>query len=197
MSELYKKLRKVQQELKVPKNQYNDFGGYSFRSCEDILEAAKPILAKYDLAIRISDEVVVKGDRNYIKATVMIMDTETGDSTTNSAFAREAESKKGMDPSQITGAASSYARKYALNGIFAIDDTKDADVTNKHNSEQTKEQIIDKIRKYFGSNGTHKIAQQKVKQGLEGAGLGDDLKNITKLDKENLQAILSAIEEEV
>ncbi|WP_292487058.1 ERF family protein [Methanohalobium sp.] len=135
MSEVYKKLIQVQNNLKVPKNQYNDFGGYSFRSCEDILEAVKPILAEYNMGMKVGDELVMKGERYYIKATVTIIDLDSGDMVTNMAYARETESKKGMDKSQITGTASSYARKYALDGMFALDESKDADATNKHGEE--------------------------------------------------------------
>lgn len=125
--ELIKKLRKVQQELKSPKNQYNSFGNYNYRSCEDILEAVKPLLG--DLILTISDEIINVGNRNYIRATAQIRDEETSKETTG--IAREAEDRKGMDDSQITGATSSYARKYALNGLFLIDDNKDSDTTNK------------------------------------------------------------------
>lgn len=116
---------KIQNELKAPKGQFNKFGKYNYRSCEDILEGLKPLLEKYDAYINISDEIVQIGDRYYVKATASIMSGETGWAST--AYAREAENKKGMDESQITGSASSYARKYALNGLLAIDDTKDAD----------------------------------------------------------------------
>lgn len=119
------KLVGIQTELKAPKNQFNKFGGYKYRSCEDILEAAKPHLKKYKMALTISDEIVNIGDRIYVKATARVEDGSRAMEV--SAFAREPESKKGMDDSQITGTASSYARKYALNGLFAIDDTKDAD----------------------------------------------------------------------
>ena len=128
--ELHKKLAEIQQKLKAPKNQMNKFGGYAYRSCEDILEAVKPLLG--DLSLIISDEMVVLPDYNnaryYVKATAVISDGEH--SISNTAFAREEESKKGMDASQLTGSTSSYARKYALNGLFLIDDTKDADATN-------------------------------------------------------------------
>lgn len=130
MENLVTKLIKVQSTLKAPKNQRNTFGGYNYRSCEDILEALKPLLAENGLILTISDEIVMLGNRYYVKAEACITDGET--KITNSAFAREAESKKGMDDSQITGAASSYARKYALNGLLCIDDTKDADATNDH-----------------------------------------------------------------
>lgn len=129
---VYEQLLKIQKELKAPKNQKNNFGNYNYRSCEDILEAVKPMLGECTLTI--TDEVVLLGDRYYVKATATLFDGET--KMSNSAYAREAETKKGMDESQITGAASSYARKYALNGLFAIDDTKDADTQD--NREETK-----------------------------------------------------------
>ena len=119
-------LKKIQAELKAPKGQFNSFGKYNYRSAEDILEAVKPLLSKHDALLILSDEVVEIGGRVYVKATAKI--TDNSDKTIEiSAFAREAEKKSGMDDSQITGTASSYARKYALNGLFLIDDTKDAD----------------------------------------------------------------------
>ena len=127
---VYEKLIAIQSELKAPKSQYNNFGKYAYRNCEDILEALKPILKEHKSTIYISDEIVTVLERFYIKATVTFIDAETGESITNTAYAREEESKKGMDGSQVTGASSSYARKYALNGMFAIDDTKDSDFTN-------------------------------------------------------------------
>ena len=132
MSELHikEKLIKIQSELKAPKGQFNKFGNYNYRNCEDILEALKPILKNVQAVITITDELVNIGDRYYIKSTVTLSDLEGEISTTS--YAREEETKKGMDASQITGSASSYARKYALNGLFAIDDTKDADATNGH-----------------------------------------------------------------
>ena len=129
---IYTKLMNVQNELKVPKNNKNTFGNYKFRNAEDILEALKPLLKKYNATVIITDDVVTTGDRYYIKATVKFIDTETGETIETSALAREDETKKGFDASQITGSTSSYARKYALNGLFAIDDTKDSDTTNKH-----------------------------------------------------------------
>lgn len=130
-------LQQIQQELKAPKNQRNNFGGYNYRSCEDIVEALKPILAKHGAAIVLSDEIVEIGGRVYVKATATLKTDK--DSISVTAFAREPESKKGMDESQITGAASSYARKYALNGLFGIDDTKDADsMDNRATFEQPK-----------------------------------------------------------
>jgi hypothetical protein len=130
------KLVKIQAELKAPKNQVNSFGKYKYRSAEDIIEAVKPILYKYETALLISDEVVQIADRVYVKATAMLID-ETNEEIPVKVYgwAREEDVKKGMDAAQITGSASSYARKYALNGLFAIDDTKDADATNDHKDE--------------------------------------------------------------
>ena len=121
------KLMKVQTEIKAPKNLYNSFGKYKYRNAEGICEAVKPFLSKYSLFLTLEDDVIIVGDRIYIKATAVLSDTETDNSIEVSALAREAETKKGMDESQITGTASSYARKYALNGLFLLDDTKDAD----------------------------------------------------------------------
>ena len=130
------KLVNIQAELKAPKNQVNSFGKYKYRSAEDIIEAVKPILFKHQTALLISDEVVQVADRVYVKATAMLID-ETNEELPIKVYgwAREEEVKKGMDAAQITGSASSYARKYALNGLFAIDDTKDADSTNEHKDE--------------------------------------------------------------
>ena len=131
MMKLYEKLERIQQELKAPKGQYNDFGKYSYRSCEDIFEAVKLLLLKYGVVLQTTDELVQIGERYYIKATAILTDVDGNQQITNTAYAREEETKKGMDGSQITGASSSYARKYALNGLFLIDDTKDSDTTNK------------------------------------------------------------------
>ena len=138
---IYDKLAKVQLELKAPKSQYNSFGKYNYRSCEDILEAAKPLCVANGLVLTISDEIVQVGTRIYVKATASVTDGEGTVST--SGMAREAEGKKGMDESQLTGATSSYARKYALGGLFALDDTKDADATNKHDKAQA---VVDKAK---------------------------------------------------
>ena len=127
---IHSKLLEIQTVLKAPKGQYNSFGKYNYRSCEDILEAVKPLCKSNNCLLVISDEVVNVGNRNYVKATITLTDLDTAEVITNTALAREEETKKGMDGSQITGASSSYARKYALNGLFAIDDTKDSDATN-------------------------------------------------------------------
>ena len=136
-------LCKIQQELKAPKGQYNSFGKYKYRSCEDIVEAVKPILAKLDLALVLNDEVVCLGDRFYIKAEAIITGSK-GVVASAFGFAREPLAKKGMDESQITGTSSSYARKYALNGLLAIDDTKDADTDQHHNQVEQKTPRINK-----------------------------------------------------
>lgn len=125
----------VQNELHSPKSQTNAFGKYNYRSCEDIVEAVKPLLAKHDCHLNITDEIVMLGDRFYVRATASVM-SGTEAIATSSAYAREAFSQKGMQESQLTGATSSYARKYALNGLFAIDDTKDADSADNRNYEQ-------------------------------------------------------------
>ena len=125
---LYEKLINIQSKLKAPKGQYNSFGKYSYRSCEDIFEAVKPYLSKEQISLILSDDLVLIGDRYYVKATATLTDGE--ETITNVAYAREEDTKKGMDGSQITGASSSYARKYALNGLFLIDDVKDNDTTN-------------------------------------------------------------------
>lgn len=138
------KLLNIQQELKAPKSQRNDFGNFSYRSCEDILEAVKPLLKANNCVLTISDELVNIGERYYIKATATLSSAEEmGGIISNSAYAREPAEKKGADLSQITGACSSYARKYALNGLFCIDDQKDADTTNngKKDAKATKTQI--------------------------------------------------------
>lgn len=133
MKEIVKKLINIQSKLKAPKSQYNKFGNYAYRNAEDILEAVKPLLAENGLYQTINDDVVCVGGKNYVKSTVSVSDgTET---VSASAMAREPGEQKGMNDSQITGSSSSYARKYALNGMYAIDDTKDADFTNTHGKE--------------------------------------------------------------
>ena len=137
----------IQNELKAPKGQFNSFGRYKYRSCEDILEAVKPLLHKYSCSLNISDEVVMVGDRFYIKATATLR-KDTGEVVSSSvAYAREDEAKKGMDGAQVTGAASSYARKYALNGLFCIDDTKDADTDEYTKNTKPEEEPAEKDKK--------------------------------------------------
>ena len=133
---IYEKLLFVQNELKAPKDKRNDYGGFNYRSCEGILEAVKPLLQEQELMLTIKDEVVNIGDRYYVRATVLLDDISSNGEIAVTALAREEEAKRGMDASQITGTASSYARKYALNGLFLIDDTKDADTDEFHRTTQ-------------------------------------------------------------
>jgi len=134
-------LLKIQSELKAPKGQYNSFGKYKYRSCEDILEAVKPLLVKYDAVLTISDEIVEIGGRVYVKAVATLRCGEN--CYTNTAYAREPAEKKGMDEAQVTGTASSYARKYCLNGLFLIDDTKDADTDENYIQTRGAERITE------------------------------------------------------
>ena len=145
----YEKVQKIQEELKAPKNQFNKFGNYAYRSCEDIYNAVKPLLAKYGLVLTVTDELVLIGERYYIKATATLQENAIL-YIKNVAYAREEETKKGMDGSQITGASSSYARKYALNGLFLIDDVRDSDVTNTHGKEYVNDEVNKKTyRSWF------------------------------------------------
>lgn len=132
---VYQKLMRVQSKLKAPKNQFNKFGNYSYRSCEDILEGLKPLLKEVGAVLIINDEVVNIANRFYIKATASFISIDDGEKVISSALAREEEERVKFDPAQLTGSVSSYARKYALNGLFAIDDTKDSDSTNKHDKD--------------------------------------------------------------
>lgn len=142
-----KKLVAIQSKLNAPKTQINKFGWYKYRSCEDILTAVKPLLEEQGVALVISDDIVQHEDRYYVKATCMLVDSESWEVIASStALAREAEDKKWMDVSQITGAASSYARKYALNGLLCIDDTKDADATNKGETYSSLKQKIESCK---------------------------------------------------
>ena len=144
---IYEKLMKVQQELKAPKGQYNSFGKYKYRSCEDILEAVKPLLKENKLVLTLTDSVIPASEtRFYVKATAKLIDIEAEDSVIeNTAFARESLEKKGMDDSQITGTASSYARKYCLSGLLLLDDTKDAD-TDEYHEQTNQKKLITKTQ---------------------------------------------------
>ncbi|HFL3559226.1 TPA: ERF family protein [Clostridioides difficile] len=139
---VYIKLVNIQSTLKAPKSQFNSFGKYNYRSCEDILEGLKPILKEEKALVILDDKVVQIGTRFYVEATATLIDAETGEKVSAKALAREDETKKGMDLAQVTGSVSSYARKYALNGLFCIDDTKDSDATNTHGKEQKKEKLV-------------------------------------------------------
>lgn len=157
---IYAKLRVIQLSLIAPKNQYNNFGKYNYRSCEDILEGLKPCLQETNTAVTVNDEIRQVGDRFYVMATATLFDCETGESVSNTAYAREEESKKGMDASQVTGATSSYARKYALNGLFCIDDVKDADTRDNRQEEAKKQQDEEQEQKKIENS---PISEVKVK----------------------------------
>lgn len=157
---IYAKLSVIQLNLIAPKNQYNSFGKYNYRSCEDILEGLKPCLQETKTAVTVNDEIRQIGDRYYVMATATLFDCETGESVSNTAYAREEESKKGMDASQVTGATSSYARKYALNGLFCIDDVKDADSRDNRQEEAKKQQKEEQEQKKLENS---PISEVKVK----------------------------------
>lgn len=199
---IYSALNYIQSNLKAPKGQFNSFGKYHYRSCEDILEGVKPHLKETNTCLVISDEIVTIGDHNYIKATATLYGADGG-AVANSAFAKEPLDKKGMDPSQITGATSSYARKYALNGLFCIDDTKDADIdAYTANTTQTKvkakapetNSIKEKRIKeeYFNS-----IKQQMGIKGIDNKTIGEQMmkmfgkQNSKTLSEEELKALLN------
>ena len=175
---LTEKLRNIQKELKAPKGQYNSFGKYAYRSCEDIFEAVKPLLDKNGLILRMTDSLEYIGDRYYIKATAILTD---GDSfIENVGYAREEETKKGMDGSQITGASSSYARKYALNGLFLIDDVKDSDSTNKGDAElKDRTKLLASIKKLMSEK---KVLPNEISEKFD--------KNSADMSDEELQEVI-------
>ena len=186
MKEINIKLMNIQQELKAPKGQYNDFGKYAYRSCEDILEAVKPLLKKEKVVLTISDELQYIGNRYYIKATATLIDTESEAIISNSAYAREEETKKGMDGSQITGASSSYARKYALNGLFGIDDNKDSDTTNIQSKEEKEDKKaspkqIELIQKYYQGENLTKLLEVNNLENLEDMSINKASEILSKL----------------
>lgn len=186
MKEINIKLMNIQQELKAPKGQYNSFGKYAYRSCEDILEAVKPLLKKEKVVLTISDELQYIGNRYYIKATAMLIDTESEAIISNSAYAREEETKKGMDGSQITGASSSYARKYALNGLFGIDDNKDSDTTNIQSKEEKEDKKaspkqIELIQKHYQGENLTKLLEVNNLEKLEDMSINKASEILSKL----------------
>lgn len=168
---LYEKIIKVQRELVAPKSNYNSFGKYKYRSAEDILEAVKPLNAEQGLLLTITDEPVLIGEWHYIKATATLTDGEQ--TQTVNAFARESEDKKGMDHSQVTGTASSYARKYALNGLYLIDDTKDADTdeyanqSGKENGQKASEKQLNLVNKLLNEKVSEKYSYDQLHQGIK------------------------------
>ena len=170
---LLEKLMNIQTELQAPKGQFNSFGKYNYRNCEDILEALKPSLKKHNCVVTLKDELVMIGDRYYVKATATIKDAEGEGVESTVAYAREEESKKGMDGSQVTGASSSYARKYALNGLFAIDDNKDSDSTNTHGKDKSSDKDYKPVE--------NKLSDAQVKRGYAlGFKAGFDKANVDK-----------------
>ena len=168
------KLAEIQQALKAPKNQKNSFGGYNYRSCEDILEAVKPLLD--GCALVLQDEIVEVGGRVYVKATAQLLGGEDGPYEAT-AYAREAETKKGMDDAQITGSASSYARKYASNGLFCIDDTKDADATNDHGRATQRQQRAPKKQGVQKVNAKKQLSPELAKAKSDFALWLDELRD--------------------
>tara|TARA_R100001510_G_scaffold3169_1_gene2491 strand:- start:11896 stop:12483 length:588 start_codon:yes stop_codon:yes gene_type:complete len=176
---LVDKVSRIQGALKAPKGQTNNFGKYKYRSAEDILEAVKPLTTEHGLILTLSDEIVEVSGRIYVKATARLTDGETELHTT--AFAREEETKKGMDGSQVTGASSSYARKYALNGLFCIDDTKDSDSTNTHgvSTSATPKAKVEKQESLYDQCWQH-IDQSKNKVAAVKAVLKKHEKNLTE-----------------
>ena len=176
---IYEKLAKVQAELKAPKGQFNSFGKYHYRSQEDILEAVKPILSRQGMTINLTDDIVLVGERYYVKSTATVSDGT--DTISVTAFAREPSEKKGMDESQITGTASSYARKYALNGLFAIDDTKDSDA-----EEQQKQAIEKREATPLPKQPTNKLDDSLIK---EASSLKIDLNKVATYLKKNVQEL--------
>ena len=185
---VYEKLLQIQSKLKAPKGQYNEFGKYKYRSCEDILEALKPLLAEVKAAVTLNDEIVQVGERIYIKATASFIDIEDKQTITTTAYAREEETKKGMDGSQITGASSSYARKYALNGLFAIDDNKDSDTTNNQGDSTDKPNTSNKsnaelseaqIKRLFAIAYSAGINKEKVEKQIKGS-FKKDVKDLNR-----------------
>lgn len=196
---IYQKLGEIQQKLNAPKDKVNKFGGYNYRSCEGILEAVKPLLKLTSTALTITDEVVEVGGRVFVKATATLWDADEHDLVAVSAYAREEETKKGMDAAQITGSASSYARKYALNGLFAIDDNKDPDDPELSNNVQESKKdarkpantykLIDKdqadiIRKAYEGN------EEKLQKFLENRSV----KKLEMLRWDHAQALIDRLE---
>jgi G3E family GTPase len=177
---MIKELIKIQRSLKAPKGQWNSFGKYKYRSAEDILEAVKPLLHEYGCTLIMSDEVIAIGTRYYVKAIATLYNS-SGESISNTGWAREEEDKKGMDGSQITGTASSYARKYALNGLFLIDDTKDADTNEYHNQTQVSQQKEKKV--------------QKVQQPFTPQNIAELIKTLDANTNAELIKVLKALDE--
>ena len=185
---IYSKLAEIQKELFVPKGQHNDFGKFNYRSCEDILQAAKPICEAKGCVLFITNDMENIGDRNYVKATVTLVELETGEQLQSMAHAREEEEKKGMDGSQITGAASSYARKYALAGLFCIDNEKDSDATNDYSKATRRKETPEEAKQ-----------NQKMRENVDPVYLPTEDGKVTKeqWDKLNSEMNRTGIDEKV
>ena len=194
---IYEKLINIQKELKAPKNNYNDFGRYNYRSCEDILEAVKPICFEYRAVLILSDDILNVGQSNYVEATAILINIDNPvEMVSNKAEARESIDKKGMDDSQITGTASSYARKYALNGLFNIDDTKDADTNEYHN------QITGNKKTNKNKDDLYITEEQKAK--FKDLGITEEsaiayckVKNIDEILKATAEAMIKAKQKKI
>jgi hypothetical protein len=155
---IYEKLMNIQNELKAPKNLVNKFGGFNYRSCEDILEALKPLLKKYRCTLKISDEIVNIGNKNYVQSTARLIDLDSENSVDNVAYAREAEEKKGMSEEMLTGSCSSYCRKYCLNGLFLIDDTEDPDSGNVEEQQSDHLKLMQEFNELADETGLNREA---------------------------------------
>ena len=194
------KLLEIQTELKAPKGQYNKFGNFNYRSAEDIIEAVKPICAKHGVLLTLRDELNHVGERYYIKATARLTDCESAEYIETCAFAREAASKSGMDDSQLTGSTSSYARKYALNGLFAIDDTKDADtdefgtITGKGQSAKTKETTSRGSKKTTELSYREKVMIAGEERGLSAKALAEKYGLTRETTEERFKEVLKDLE---
>lgn len=203
MLSIYEKLMKIQAELKAPKNQYNSFGKYKYRSCEDILEGVKSLLEKNKAVLILTDQVKEINGRFYIEATAGLIDIDDGTTVSTTALAREDENKKGMDQAQVTGSASSYARKYALNGLFCIDDTEDSDSTNQGDKDEKPKQgtsnqgkssqtgsskgITDaQIKRLFAIANKHNVGEADIKKVIAKSYNKTSIKDLTKKEYDEL-----------
>lgn len=191
---LYEKLLHIQQNLKAPKNQYNKFGDFHYRSCEDIQEAVKPLLKEVKVVLLVQDEVIQIGSRFYIKATAAIQDTESEDMISNTAYARESEEKPKMDAAQITGACSSYARKYALNGLFCIDDARDPDSQDGEKNQRSAQKKPETAAGYINASEMNKLRKEAERTGITLAQVCEryKVKSANELNKEQYARAMSA-----
>ncbi|SCI82172.1 ERF superfamily [uncultured Clostridium sp.] len=193
---VYEKLMQVQCKLKAPKNQFNSFGKYHYRSCEDILEGLKPMLLDVKATVILTDQIKQIGDRYYLEATATFIDIESGEKVSVNSLAREDETKKGMDLAQVTGSVSSYARKYALNGLFCIDDNKDSDYVNTNQSSKSDENKIQngiseaQIKRLYAIAYGKGISKEKVKEQV----LKQLNKEVSKLTKQEYDIVCSGYE---